>query len=621
MRITRLLLSNFRGWRSLDLRPGSHVLLAGVPRGGRTDIVAALTRCLDPESMRAQPLLTDIHQRKGPKAVVAAGEADDGRSSVASEEEFQKLGDDETPPDGGVVTARGTFAEISVTLAELDPEVEQLCDGYLEPLDGEGQVDDKAEADPEAPLGVRLAYRVTYDEEADSLEQVLYFPARSTPEAGQFSRVQAAVRRALPVIVLNDTRPLQLRAGGTLRRLVANRNPEAAAEAFRRVAESVTTATDTLSADPVIAETLNAGISAGGIARRLGDTPVTAEQVKFRTEDGTLSAILRTVQPALELDTGGLLPLRNHGSTTTSVLAAAESLLLTSALPEPIVLADDFGEGLDAATAEHLAATLRHRAGQLWLTTRRPEAARAFQPEELIRLARRGGDRSYHALPSVADKKQIAVRRLLHSQLLPALTAPTVVVTEGPHDLAGYLAVDRHRERGKLPLSAFGIRMVSADNGSGGGTGQVPRVAELARSLGFRVVAMIDGDPDSDPKTILASCDALVQLPKGMAIERAILTGVPVEHLRNAAAALPAYGVADPTEGRDDEEVAEVLMKILHKSGLHEQFVEALISEGTVPPVVSRALDAITDAAASKAPMMTEMEAPTTPPPVETAET
>ncbi|MDT5024324.1 MAG: hypothetical protein QOE61_750, partial [Micromonosporaceae bacterium] len=44
VRTTRLLINNFRGWERLDLRPRGHVLLAGVPRSGRSDIVAALRR-------------------------------------------------------------------------------------------------------------------------------------------------------------------------------------------------------------------------------------------------------------------------------------------------------------------------------------------------------------------------------------------------------------------------------------------------------------------------------------------------------------------------------------------------------------------------------------------------
>jgi len=40
VRISRLRLQDFRGWSHLDLCPRTHVLLAGVPRAGRSDVIA-----------------------------------------------------------------------------------------------------------------------------------------------------------------------------------------------------------------------------------------------------------------------------------------------------------------------------------------------------------------------------------------------------------------------------------------------------------------------------------------------------------------------------------------------------------------------------------------------------
>jgi hypothetical protein len=489
-----------------------------------------------------------------------------------------------------------------VTLVELDAELEQLCDGSLEPLNGESQADETDSAAPDAPLGVRLAYRVSYDPATDSLDHVTYFPVRSNPATGQYTRVPTAVRRALPVVVLNAQRPLQLRAEGLLRRLVTDRDADAALDAFRTLEQAVAAATDNLSADATIAATVDAVLQAGGLARRLANKPPTAAEVRFRPEDGSLSALLRAVQPALELDEAGLLALPNHGSTASAVLAAAEALMLAASVEGTVVLGDDLGDGLDAPTAEHLAAVLRAQAAQVWLTTRRPEVARAFGPGELVRLGRDGGARAYHLLPEPTDRKEVAVRRMLHAQLLPALTAPVVAIVEGPHDFTTYSSTDRHRATTALPLAAAGVRLISADSGSGGGTTQVPRVAKLARAMGFRVIVLIDSDPDKTSSHLLteieAECDVVVRLPTSIAIERALVTGVDVAVLRAAAAVLPAYGVSDPTNGVDDADVPNAIMKLLHKKGLHEQFLDALVDElGTVPPVLDTALTTVADAA------------------------
>ena len=263
-----------------------------------------------------------------------------------------------------------------MTLIDLDAELEQLCDGFLEPLDGDGQVDETGGAAPGAALGVRLTYRVSYERVSDSLEHVVFFPVRSNPATSQYARVPTAVRRALPVVVLNEQRPLQLRAEGVLRRLVSDRAADAASAAFRGLERAVAEATDALSADPAIATTVDAVLRAGHLAGHLADKPPSATEVRFRSEDGSLSALLRSVQPALELDEAGLLSLPSHGSTATSVLAAAEALLLAASVDGAIIVADDFGDGLDAAAAEHLAAILRAQASQVWLSTRRPEVTR-----------------------------------------------------------------------------------------------------------------------------------------------------------------------------------------------------------------------------------------------------
>ncbi len=620
MRISRLRLQNFRGWAELDVRPAGHVLLAGVPRAGRSDIILALTRLLDPASIRVQPLLTDIRQQRGaprhtvgePPGIGGAGSDDE---TMHAEQLQAGLAEAEAGAAAGVELA--AYAEVEVTLVELDAELEQLCEGVLEPVDVDGQVDESGNAATDAELGVRLAYRVSYDADADAVTAAVFFPVRSNPVTEQYVRVPAAVRRALPVVVLNAARPLQLRAEGVLRRLVTDRNAVAAASAFRALEQAVAIATDALSADPTIAAAVDAVLQSGGLAGHIADAAPTAADVRFRPEDGSLSALLRAVQPALDLDDAGLLTLSNHGSTAATVLAAAEAVLLSASVEGAVVLGDDFGDGLDAATAEHLAAVLRSRADQVWLTTRRPEAARAFAPGELVRLSRGPSGRAHHLVPDPTDRKEVALRRLLHAQLLPALTASVVAITEGVHDLTSYGAADRHRSATDLPLSAAGVRLICADNGSGGGTGQIPRVATLARILGFRVIALVDGDPAKRSSGVLgeieAACDAVVRLPDSAAIEVALTAGVNAETLRAAAAVLPAYGVPDPTVDKADEDVASAVVRLLHSKGLHEQFLDALVDElGSVPPLLDAALNAAATAAvaAGHGPMTIDVSAP-----------
>lgn len=589
MRVTRLLIEGFRGWAHLDLRPRDHVLLAGVPRAGRTDIIAALARVLDPTAPRTARL-SDLHQRLHRP-----------NPSAQADAEAPACAEDTAADPRHPVAHRTEFAQIEVTLADLDPDVQQLFDGLLEPLDAVGCASEDFDADPEAPHCIRLAYRLNHDREADTLDPVVFFPIRSNPATGQYTKVPAATRRALPVISLAADEPMQLRAGGNLRHVIDALAPNAPGAAFQGLHEAVARELQILSNHPTVADAVNAVLNVGGTGARLGDTAVTANEVGFLADDGSVSSLLRTLQPAMHLDDGGLLGLTSHGSTTTAVLSVAEATLLAS-VPGAIVLADDFGDRLDAAAAEHLAATLRARCGQVWLSTRRPEAARAFEPAEVVRLTRHDGRRAHHQLARITDRKALSAMRQLHTQLLPALTAPTIAVTEGPHDVTVLSAVDRRYPPDLLPLSAYGVRLVAAGMGQEGGIDQMPRVAQLARQLGFRVLSVIDHDKDT-PQTagqvtrVRDSCDVVIRLPNG-AIERATLAGISLDKIRAASAALTEYGIPDPATGRSGEAMVTEVCKVVHKQGLHEQLLDALYLETEAhPPLIARVLHAISAAA------------------------
>ncbi|QLJ02905.1 hypothetical protein HZZ00_19090 [Streptomyces sp. NEAU-sy36] len=263
----------------------------------------------------------------------------------------------------------------------------------------------------------------------------------------------------------------------------------------------------------------------------------------------------------------------------------AEAMLLAT-VPGAVVLADDFGDQLDAPATEHLAALLRARSGQVWLSTRRPEAARAFEPTEVIRLVRHGGVRSHHQLTRIMDRKALIAMRQWHTQLLAALTAPTVAITEGPHDVAVLSMVDRRKPPSFLPLSAHGVRLVASGTGGEGGIGQIPRIANLARQLGFRVLAVIDRDKDKRPDQRRARQDP-----------GRVSRGSPTAARRHRA----CHGRRPPVAGarRRQRHAHRVrhsrshgrpahrglrvtnLCKVIHKQGLHEQFLEALYASPT----------------------------------------
>ena len=162
------------------------------------------------------------------------------------------------------------------------------------------------------------------------------------------------------------------------------------------------------------------------------------------------------------------------------------------------------------------------------------------------------------------------------------MTARAVVVCEGTHDSAGLgaLAERLDREQDIAPPSAYRVRLLDA-----GGIDEVPRLCELARSLGFRVVAAIDHDrDDAEAARRLAAIEqyahGVVRLPRGAAIERALIDGVPRADLLAVLRRLEAvYTLQLPNdlEARSDQAVHELAVRRLKKrNGLHAEFVAAL---------------------------------------------
>jgi hypothetical protein len=139
-------------------------------------------------------------------------------------------------------------------------------------------------------------------------------------------------------------------------------------------------------------------------------------------------------------------------------------------------------------------------------------------------------------------------------QLLPAVAARGVIVLEGPHDRAGLQAAAERRLRMDIPLPA-GQRVALADAGAidaSGGSSATPRLCEAARQLGFFTVAVIDGDPNDQAiiNANLTAADAVVRLPDGMAIERALLDGLADEVIHKALGQLAVQLPADHDAAR-----------------------------------------------------------------------
>jgi putative ATP-dependent endonuclease of the OLD family len=573
MHVARVRLHRFRGYAEQVVMPARHAVVVGEPRAGRSDLIMGLRRALDPRSWSRTPDLADLH-RPAPER-------------------------EEDGPDGETV--------VEVTLLGLGADLEQDLNDRLELIDpatGLPAVEEQAAA---GVLGVRVRYRIYLDEVLADYDHAWEYAATGTP-------VPRLERDMLAAVVIGPGTPLQLRSGGVFRGMVAEQDADAVQAAIEELGDDVTVAAGKIAGVKAVQEVL-ARILDGGAACVLGAPAAEpSSRVGFVADDGSVDALLRRLQPTLALDDAGPLPLPAHGSTAKGVLAVAEAMTAAN-IAGAVVLADDFGDDLDAASGEFLAAALRRASGQVWLSTRRPEVVRAFDPTELLRLTRSHGGRRHHQLAATADKKTRLARRQLHLLLLPAMTTRSVALLEGPHDLEGYGAVAERRltDSGILPPAACGVRMIAAGIGGGGGKEQLPKLADLARKLGFHVRVVIDNDKPGSDTALLAELDGLaeqvIRLPERTAVERALVRGLPAEAQRAALSAInDLYGLGLDVDDIVDADLEETIVKQLkQKNGLHRPFVAAL-PDGVIPPLAAGVLDALTQPPGPQ--VLTELQNP-----------
>ena len=565
MRIARVRISGFRGYREVAVVPRAHVLLVGEPRSGRTDLLSAIALVLDSENPRAITEF-DFHQQ-------------DTTGSI----------------------------DIEVTLVDLDPRIQQRFLDQLEFWEHDASEivrgsDDPSDVPDTAEPAIRLAYRARWDVAEEAAEQVRYWPKTSDPGSNSFNRVSRVDRSAIPFVRLRGGRPLNIAPQGGFRAFINSERSDDLADAMDGTRSGLEDLSRQLADEPVVVEGLTTVLEP--LRPYLGLDDDIGGSVRFAPEGGSLAAFLRNMLPSLELDDAGFLPLSRHGSTTSAQVEAAE-LVARGAVGGGVVLVDDFGDCLDAVTAEHLAGLLRSSAAQVWLSTRRAEIARAFEIEDLVRLARRSsetGERSVHYGSRPTSKSERLAARELHRQLLPAMTAKAVVVVEGPHDLGGYSAVAERLESSvHVAPTAYGIRIIDAGGGTGG-IDAVPRVCALARSLGFRAVAIVDYDSDEARAAerlaaLLAGADSVVRLPPGTAVESAILDIEDAEvvdalHVLNQSYSLPLATGWDQLAGQDLRIEARKALK--SNNGLHAAFVGCL---ERMPGLARRVLSSAVDSA------------------------
>ncbi len=571
MKVLQIDFRRFRGFNEFGIKPRGHVLLVGESRAGKSDVLEGLSRVLGNGTGRlgdAQEL--DFHQRD--------------------------------------TSAR---AEVEVVLGDLGPALEQAYLDQLEfwDLDNEELIDELDAPDVldngTVATVVRLCYRIEWDESEGEASHWIDFPKSSDPDAGTFRRLNRIEREALQFVGWAASgRVLSLAPRASFRELAEQAPGDELQEALDEMVEQLERIGSDLAEADQVAEAIDAVLASWRRGLEIGDTPG-SDVVSFLPEDGVVAAILRALTAALDLPNAPLLPLSRHGSTVHSLLAHGQ--LIARASDSKVVAIDDFGDRLDPELARHSAALLRRRSAQLWLATRAPRVASAFDADEIVRLSwSTKGRRIRHYGRRPESKAERLAARHMSIQLLPAMSAAAVVIVEGPHDRRALEALmsKLEAEEDLAGLSAYRIALIdSGAADSSGGTGAVARIADLADDLGFRTVAVLDYDradqAAAELQTARAAADAVIRLPERFAIERVLCDGLDDDVIRDALRELEeafALDLPDDLDDLEEGELRQVCVRLLKRSGgLHAEFIDAL-EEGVIPPTGRALIEAAIEA-------------------------
>ena len=571
MKVRRIEVCHFRGFKNLSLFPRDHVFLVGQPGAGRSDLIEALWRVLSPDSTRG---------------------------SLVDDLDF--FGRD-----------RSKRVEIEVVLGDLGTQLEQLFLDRLEFWDAEGDnlveelgpEDDYDEENLEPVL--RLSYRAEWEEDQQQAKHWVDFPKFSNLETGDIAKVPRKLREELPFTrVRSGSQLLSLSSRGDLRRLVDSGSEGDLGPSLDTMLDGIANLAEGLHESADLSSVLERVLEPLRLPLNLADRPA-QDIIRFAPDGGSLAGVLRALAPTVKLrEELGFVPLERHGSTLPGVFELARAVAHTKT-SSAVVAIDDFGETVDPLAAQHLASTLRAQASQLWLSTRSGSLGEVFRADELVRLtvSHEGARTAFSALVPSTKAERVASRNL-HLQLLPAVSARAVLIVEGPHDRAALCSAGYrlNADEGEPLLAARRIAMVDAGAAdSSGGIGAIPRLAKLARKLGFFVIALIDWDRKPEEAcerltAVLGASDVVIRWPKWVAIERALVTDLSDEDLRETLDSLveassAALGFA--ASERSGTKLQNSAVKYLKSAGgLHASFVDAL-PDKVFPPLVRKALKEI----------------------------
>lgn len=537
MRLLQVTIKNFRGFRQDTIRLGGHIALVGENNSGKSTILDAIRRPLDPDPPLHDISEFDFHGREftGNPIAIEVVVGDLGAAKDAFREQWE-------PWD--------KKRENLITEAD-DPAIFDL---------------------PDTETVVRFGYRAWWDSSEEHFREQHYYPKSTTeddPEQAELSR--AADRRRVPFFIVpfpRDARRLMdLTRQSPLSQLLTARQVSLEPKLLE-IVKRLESVGDYLYEDAAFRSVID------DIVTRLSSlVPLDAERpLRLHPLPEARFELPRSFQAVVRLATDPVaLPLAHHGGGLRNAAAAAVLLCLAAMREDFIVAFEEPEVSLHPALQRHFVGEMRSLAAQLLVTTHSEHVAERFAADE-FRIVRFSPERRV-VIPNLAPDER---RWALHwsSKVGRAVFASAVVLVEGMGDELAFRGYARLMREGQARRGTTSTQP-GADFDSlnwaviEGGGDEIDHVARVLAEFGLPLAAVVDGDAAGDKylDRLVALGVSVVQLPRSCEVEDLLASQASTETLRRFITQARELGrpVPDPAP-LAEAELRDEALKLLRKA-------------------------------------------------------
>jgi putative ATP-dependent endonuclease of the OLD family len=466
VKVTRLIIQNFRGISSAVLLFDGHTLFIGRNNVGKSTICEALDLVLGPDRL--------------------------ARSTPVEEFDFYNaryLDEDGQTP----VPIR-----IEVLLTDLSDEVARQCFANLEHwhmnerrLLGSGEIDQVDSAHVERCL--RLTTIARYDPEEDQFTASTVYSGEEVTSEDEPRRVANQVKRSIGFLYLRalrtGSRALSLERGSLLDIILRMKNVRTGLweRTRKRLAElDPPIDSDATELGPILDEIesrLSDYIQTGGGERsaRLFVSQLTREHLRK-----TIAFFLTTGQGEASI------PFQESGTGTLNILVLALLTFIAEIKKDNVIFAMEEPEiAIPPHTQRRIAKYLLEETTQCFITSHSPYVIERFEPEKIIRLSRDNSGTLTGVpvtLPHLMKPK--SYRQSVRRVLAEAMLGQGVIVGEGITEREALQSCANTMEEADASIFSFDVAGVSVIDAEG--DGNLERLGQFFKTIEIPAFAFFD---------------------------------------------------------------------------------------------------------------------------------